>query len=237
MDVIPVIDVVHGKVVRAVKGDRRAYLPITTPLSPSADPRDIARGLRSLYPFRRLYLADLDGIEGRGRNTHLIPALSEVWPDLEIWIDAGTGSKGAARSLLAAPITTLVIGSESIETVRDWREIASEAPARTVLSLDFRGQEFMGPAALLTDASLWPSRVIVMTLAKVGSAEGPDFERLQEISTRAGSKKVYAAGGIRDLADLKRLQTARISGALVSTALHAGNITADDLNKITGRKM
>ena len=71
MDIIPVIDVRHGVAVRAVAGDRACYRPLETPLAASADPLDVARGYLSLYPFRSLYVADLDGIEGRGRNEAL----------------------------------------------------------------------------------------------------------------------------------------------------------------------
>ena len=129
MDVIPVIDVACGQVVRAVRGDRTAYQPIVTPLAPSAEPADVARGLRALFPFRALYVADLDGIDGRGRNIHLVPQLSQALPRAEIWIDAGTASRGAARLMLAAPVTTLVVGSESLETAGVWQEIAAEAPS------------------------------------------------------------------------------------------------------------
>ena len=62
----------------------------------------------------------------------------------------------------------------------------------------------MGPEALFDDPSLWPARVIVMTLDRVGSGGGPDVARLQDIASRAGSRRVYAAGGIRDRADLDR---------------------------------
>ena len=47
-------------------------------------------------------------------------------------------------------------------------------PDGFVLSLDFRGETFLGPQGLLDDAALWPHRVIVMTLARVGGGEGPD---------------------------------------------------------------
>jgi phosphoribosylformimino-5-aminoimidazole carboxamide ribotide isomerase len=235
VDIIPVIDVARGEVVHAVEGKRSLYRPIETPLATSLDPADMARGFRALFPFRKVYVADLDGIEGRGRNTRLVPALSQVLPHAEIWIDAGTGSRGAARAVLAAPVATLVVGSESLETTRDWHEIADEAPARTVLSLDFRGNEFMGPEALLVDPSLWPPRVIVMTLDRVGSGGGPDVARLKEIAGRAGSRRVYAAGGIRNRSDLDDIAAAGAAGVLVASALHAGKITASDLNEIAGR--
>ena len=235
MDVIPVIDVARGKVVRAVKGDRANYQPIETSLSASNEPVAIAKALRALHPFRKIYVADLDGIEGRGRNVHLAPSLSSVFTGAEIWIDAGTGSRGAARAVLAAPVTTLVIGSESLESVAALREIVAEAPGRTILSLDFRGEEFMGPDALLKDPSLWPGRVIVMTLARVGSDEGPDVARIRDIARRAGGRRVFAAGGIRHRLDLDAVKAAGASGALLATALHEKKITAGDLKEIAGR--
>ncbi len=235
MEVIPVLDVARGQVVAAVGGARASYLPIETPLVPSHDPVVIAKALRALHPFRKIYVADLDGIEGRGRNVHLVPSLSGVFPHAEIWLDAGTGSRGAARALLAAPVTTLVIGSESLESIAALKEIVSEAPNRTVLSLDFRGDEFMGPDALLAGVSLWPGRVIVMTLARVGSSEGPDIARIRDTVKRGEGRRIYAAGGIRDCADLDAARTAGATGALVATALYAQKISAGDLKQITGR--
>ncbi|MEQ1652827.1 MAG: HisA/HisF-related TIM barrel protein, partial [Hyphomicrobium sp.] len=202
MDIIPVIDVARGVVVRAKRGDRAHYKPIETPLSATSAPADVARGLAKLHPFAKVYLADLDGIEGRGRNVHLVPVLSRAMPGTEIWIDAGTGSRGAARALLAAPVTTLVIGSESLESVSVLKDIVAEAPGRSVLSLDFRGDEFLGPDELLADPGLWPHQVIVMTLQRIGSGEGPDVARIRDISRRSGGRRIYAAGGMRHRLDL-----------------------------------
>lgn len=235
MDVIPVIDVARGEVVRAVRGDRSAYQPLISPLAEGSDPSVIAAGLKSIFPFSKFYVADLDGIEGRGRNVHLVPALSRVLGGAEIWIDAGTASRGAARAVLAAPIATLVVGSESLETVAAAKDILSEAPKRSVLSLDFRGDEFMGPKALIADASLWPDRIVAMTLARVGSNDGPDIERLLAIKTMGRGRKIYAAGGIRNKADIIALRDAGAAGALVSTALHGQKISAGDLKEIAGR--
>jgi phosphoribosylformimino-5-aminoimidazole carboxamide ribotide isomerase len=235
VDIIPVIDVARGKVVRAVEGKRAMYRPIETPLAATPEPADIALGLRTLFPFRRYYVADLDGIEGRGRNTHLVPALSQVLSQAEIWMDAGSGSRSAARAVLAAPVVTLVVGTESLESVRDWRDIASEGLSRTVLSLDFRGGEFMGPDALLADPTLWPSRVIAMTLDRIASDNGPNVELLEEIVARAGQRRVYAAGGIRDRADLDRVKKTGAAGALVASILHTQKVSAGDLKEIAGR--
>ena len=69
----------------------------------------------------------------------------------------------------------------------------------------------------------------------IGSGGGPDVARLQDIASRAGSRRVYAAGGIRDRADLDRIRAVGAAGALVASALHAQKITAGDLKEIAGR--
>ncbi|HET9642558.1 MAG TPA: hypothetical protein VFP68_04185, partial [Burkholderiaceae bacterium] len=43
--VIPVLDLRHGQVVRAVRGERSSYRPIVTPLAQGSEPCDIARAL------------------------------------------------------------------------------------------------------------------------------------------------------------------------------------------------
>ncbi|MEQ1670125.1 MAG: HisA/HisF-related TIM barrel protein [Hyphomicrobium sp.] len=235
MDIIPVIDVARGAVVRAKRGDRANYKPIETPLSETCDPFDVAAGLHRLHPFGKVYLADLDGIEGRGRNVHLAGILSRAMPGTDIWVDAGTGSRGAARALLASPVTTLVIGSETLESVAVLKDIIAEAPGRTVLSLDFRGDEFLGPEALLNDVALWPHNVIVMTLARIGSGEGPDVARIRDIARRSEGRRIYAAGGMRHRLDLDAVRAAGACGALIASALHEQKITAGDLKEITSR--
>ena len=68
-----------------------------------------------------------------------------------------------------------------------------------------------------------------MTLARVGSGAGPDLDRLRAIREIAAGRDIYAAGGVRDSADLAVLKRAGISGALVATSLHDGRLTGSDL--------
>jgi phosphoribosylformimino-5-aminoimidazole carboxamide ribotide isomerase len=222
MQIIPVIDLMHGVVVRAKLGERAAYQPIATPLSPSPDPVDVVTGLMRLAPFQTVYVADLDAIVQRGDNFAVLDRLRRAFPDCELWIDNGAadGSRVAATRAFGAP----VIGSES------QRDLALLAAERDVLlSLDFRGDAFQGPPELLVRPDLWPPRIIVMTLARVGGAAGPDFERLAAIRRVAGPRDVYAAGGLRDRADLQALRAAGASGVLAASALHDGRITGADL--------
>lgn len=230
MEVIPVIDIKGGQVVHAQGGRRDLYRPIRTPLSPTSAPADVATGLLDRFPFRRLYIADLDAIERRAPNAAAIQSIMLAIPSVELWIDNGTADAATARSWLARCPHSLVIGSESQAGLDTIGVLHGED--RVLLSLDFRGEAFQGPAELHHTAASWPTRVIVMTLARVGAATGPDTQRVAAIVARAQGRAVFAAGGVRGSEDLHMLSHAGAAGVLVATALHTGALTAHDLEHI-----
>jgi uncharacterized protein related to proFAR isomerase len=123
-----------------------------------------------------------------------------------------------------------VLGSETQRDCTVVHHLAGDA--RVVLSLDFRGPTFQGPRALLDDPACWPQKVIAMTLARIGSDAGPDLERLCAIRDAAPGRQVYAAGGVRDAADLVSLKRADIAGALVASSLHEGRLTGKDIGAL-----
>ena len=227
VEIIPVIDLKSGRVVRARMGRRDEYRPIETPLARTSGAVDVVGGLLSLYPFRRLYVADLDAIESIGDNNSSLERLRLAYPDLLLWVDNGVRDLSAARDWLAAGWGDLVLGSETQKDGDVVRRLADDP--RIVLSLDFRSDAFQGPAELLANPDLWPQRIIAMTLARVGSGAGPDFNRLGALRRAASGRKLYAAGGVRDIADIKTLAKADIAGALVATSLHDGRLGAQDI--------
>jgi HisA/HisF family protein len=227
MDVIPVLDLKGGSVVRARMGRRDEYRPIETPLSPTSDPVDVARGLLSIYPFPIVYVADLDAIERRGDNRAALARVKAAFPDVTLWVDNGVADRAAAEDWLAGGLGHLVLGSEAQAHEELVRHLATDA--RVILSLDFRDRTFEGPPALLEQADAWPGRVIVMTLTRVGSGAGPDLERLRTIQDATPSRRIYAAGGVRDAADLLALKASGTAGALVASCLHDGRVRGADI--------
>ncbi len=223
MHVIPVLDIMNGVVVRARSGSRERYRPIVTPLSPDAVPASVLAGLMALHPFDTVYIADLDAITGADRQDAAIDALADRFRAVEFWVDNGIAEKTMAADWLRRPAVRLVVGTESQTSPA----LLAALGARAVLSLDFRGEAYVGPLAILNTPALWPRDVIVMTLARVGSGEGPDWERLAEIRRLAGpERRLHAAGGVRGPDDLAALERAGIHGALVATALHDGRLGA-----------
>jgi HisA/HisF family protein len=234
MHVIPVIDVRHGVAVAAVRGRRAGYKPLVTPLAAGSDPAGIARGYAALFTFPLLYVADLDGIEGRGRNIDLARELARAVPGTRLWIDDGTPATDAPRRIADEKDATLVIGSESVVSLDDVAALRALPLDRYVLSLDFKDDSFAGPLQVLDEAQHWPEAVIVMTLARVGSGDGPDLERIASIAAAAGGRRVYAAGGVRNRADIEALHAVGAAGVLIATALHTGMIKAGDLLEVAG---
>lgn len=221
MQVIPVLDLIEGLVVRAKMGDRDAYRPIETLLSATPDPVDVAEGLMRLGPFPTLYIADLDAIRGRGDNFAALARLREAFPDVELWVDNGAATLAAVEATERYGVP--VLGSESQS---DATLVGSRRGG--LLSLDFRGEAFQGPPELLAQPELWPERVIVMTLHRVGGGTGPDLGRLAAVRARADGRRLYAAGGVRDGSDLAALKAAGAAGVLVASALHDGRIARAD---------
>lgn len=230
MEIIPVIDLKGGQVVRAAHGARHLYAPIETPLSPTSTPRDVVAGFLNLYPFRTLYIADLDAIEGRGSHADVIAALEAAFPSITFWIDAGVKDVADAQAQLERARGAVVLGSESLRDADDLKVLAQDP--RVILSLDYRGDEFQGAPEIVRDNTLWPERLIVMTLARVGSGAGPDLARLQEIIANAGKQRIYAAGGLRGADDIAALSALSVSGVLVASALHDGRLDAKTLAEL-----
>jgi phosphoribosylformimino-5-aminoimidazole carboxamide ribotide isomerase len=226
MQVIPVIDIRHGAAVRAIAGSRADYRP----LAGTSAPLDVARGLCARHPFRALYIADLDAIEGRPDNRENIAAIGEAFPQLSLWVDAGLRSGADLARWRALRNVVAVLGSESFEDADALAALRND-PA-VALSLDFAQDGFLGAQQLLSHPELWPRQVIVMTLARVGVAQGPDLRRVAEIVAQSRGRRVYAAGGVRGIGDLERLREAGAAGALVATALHEGRLTSGDLARL-----
>ena len=222
MQIVPVIDLKGDLVVHARQGERGRYEPIVTPLSRSAEPAAVLDGLMAVAPFEAVYVADLDAIMAGRPINPVIERLADRHATLPFWVDAGIASPAAAAALLAHDRLHPVIGSESQSDCRLLEQLRDHP--RVLLSLDFRGDDFVGPVELLDRPERWPRRVIVMTLARVGSGSGPDLGRLDRILARARGRKVFAAGGVRGPDDAEELAARGVAGALVASAIHQGAI-------------
>ncbi|QBQ99555.1 HisA/HisF-related TIM barrel protein [Paraburkholderia pallida] len=228
MQIIPVIDVLGGTAVRAVRGERSRYRPLESQLCSGSDPVDAARALLDYCGSAVLYVADLDGIMHGAPQRDLLARLAGALPGVELWLDAGFADPHAANALLAplretgasrGATFTPVFGSESLRP-----GAMAHLPADALLSLDRRHDTPLGDPHCWTDTSHWPARLIVMTLERVGSFDGPALGTIAEVRERAGQRQIIGAGGIRNAEDLQAAAASGATAWLVASALHERRI-------------
>ncbi|MCX7099747.1 MAG: HisA/HisF-related TIM barrel protein [Methylococcales bacterium] len=218
MKIIPVIDLKDGVVVLAQQGRRNDYQPINTPLCASPDIVDVINAYLSLGPFDTFYIADLNAIMRQGDHTALIAKVLAAFPTHQFWIDSGYQQHPQNYAANHTPVLgSECYGEESLAILKGFGK-------RFILSLDYGQTEALGATSLFTNPALWPDTVIIMTLSRVGSHQGPDVEKLSQYCRQHPNTHFVAAGGIRDNADLQTLDQLGIQHALVASALHSGAI-------------
>lgn len=224
MNLIPVIDLARGHVVHARGGARETYRPLQSIVCRSSEPLDVVTGLLGLYPFTHLYIADLDAIQGQAVQSAALRILREQFPALQLWIDSGIRNTDQLHSLKRLVPVTPVLGSETLPdtSLLEFPGLHETA----VLSLDFMGESFLGPAGLMDTPALWPRRVLAMALDRVGRQRGPNLECLGRLRSAAPAALLYAGGGVRNPHDLHALQAAGCAGVLLASALHDGQLNA-----------
>lgn len=226
MEIIPVIDIKNGVVVRANRGDRSSYAPLKSPFAATPSPDAVVDGILEKVTSKKFYIADLDAIEGFEDNTQTITAIAEKHTAVSFWIDAGLDHLRRVDALLAEPNIDLVLATESIGSIARYNKLRNAIPyQRMLLSLDRFQNSLLGCAELFHQPGLWPQRIIHMNLSVIGAGEGPDWAGLKTLCRRSGNRDIYAAGGVRDDSDIKRLASLGISGVLVATALHNSRIS------------
>ncbi|WP_066331355.1 HisA/HisF-related TIM barrel protein [Azohydromonas lata] len=239
---VPVIDLLAGQVVRAVRGQRSQYQPMQSALCAGSAPLPLARALLARCASGTLYVADLDAILGRPAQAALLRELLAGLPAVTLWLDAGFKDAAAAHATLAALGEAAhrvrpVFGTESFNGSAAFEdcfgepggavaEDAAKPVLGALLSLDQRGAAPLDPAGAWARAGRWPRELIVMTLDRVGADAGPDLATLAAIRERAPRARLFGAGGIRSQADLDTARAAGAAGWLVASALHDGKLGA-----------
>jgi phosphoribosylformimino-5-aminoimidazole carboxamide ribotide isomerase len=220
---IPVIDLLDGRAVRARLGLRHDYRPLQSPLCEQGEVLPLVRRLVDRFGFTRVYLADLNAIQEQGENFALLEQLSHRVPELELWVDAGFRGPADIERLCARVMLRPVIGSES------WRSRDALPGPSPILSIDSDESGLRDPSGISADPERRPTDLILMNLSRIGGELGPDLEWLRHWRERAPGSRLYAAGGVRDRTDLQRLRAAGATGVLLSSALHRGDLSTADL--------
>jgi len=237
LKIIPVVDVLNGVAVHAIRGERGRYLPLRSVLCDSVDPVEVASTFESLG-FNSLYLADLDAISGNSANFTLYQQIHRK-TGLNFMVDAGVTSLAKAEKLLKAGVSKVVIGTEtlrSLDFVNQAVKVFGEH--RVVVSIDMKRGAVMSVSEKVESMSvvllaqtleeIGVRQVILLDLDRVGTELGVNVEVLRAVLEKT-KVRVLVGGGIRDFEDLENLRNLGVFGALIATALHNGKLKVDKL--------
>jgi len=120
LKVVPVIDILGGVAVHAIRGRRSEYQPLKSVLCTSTKPLDVALAFKKLG-FRELYVADLDAIMIGRPNFSVLKQIA-VNTGLSLMVDAGIADIEGAEKLLNNNVSKVIIGTETLPNMSFCRQ-------------------------------------------------------------------------------------------------------------------
>ena len=226
MRLIPSMDLLGGRVVRLLKGERSSATAY--PVAPEAWVRRLVQA-----GARRVHLVDLDAAFG-GAPQAALRGFARAWPEVRFQLGGGLRSRDAVERVLGDGFEA-VLGTLALE-----RPAALEGldPSRLIAALDLRGgapvvrgwtetarRTLEQVARPLLDLGI--ERALVTDVDRDGALAGPGLEALGLVA--ALGFRVQASGGLRDLGDLALVAAVPGAEAAISgKALLDGRMTPED---------
>jgi phosphoribosylformimino-5-aminoimidazole carboxamide ribotide isomerase len=235
--IIPVIDILNGIVVHAVKGKRENYQPLKSAIYKFTDPVTLACAFE-FYGFKEVYIADLNAIL-KSKNNFLIIEKIRKNTDLDLLVDAGISNLQDAKKIVSYGVSNLIIGTETLDNLLFVEEAVDFFGGDTVtVSLDIKNgkvlnklndNESMGLIPLILELQkIGVTQIILLDLDRVGSNQGVDAPLIKKIMANT-RMRVFVGGGIRDLEEILRLKDLGVFGVLVASVLHSGKVSTSNL--------
>lgn len=239
MNIIPVIDLLDGEVVHALRGERKNYKPVKSVLAPGSNPLDIAYALKNETGCSEIYIADLNAIQGRGDNRGIIKRIKAEL-GISLLVDAASCDVGTALAVKTSGADKVILGSETFVDPGELAAIAGRIPVdELLLSIDIAGGRTLSPAPELRDTdpvdavSLLSGKgitqFILLGLDAVGSGEGPDIEIIERIHGEFPGHTLISGGGVRNISHLEQLTAAGADGVLIASSLHRGWVSGKEI--------
>ena len=222
---IPVLDLKDGQAVSGKSGLRDTYQPLQTVFAPSANPIEIAQGLK-LNGADELYIADLDLIESNGHNINDIKMVNTIIP---VILYAGV-KNAEGFSFFLEYAFKLIVPTETLESLDELYEIFEKYPKeRIIISVDVKDNELFCKNLDLTLnefknvlIDIDASQIILLDISSVGTSKGYNEKLLNEFEDL---KDRLIIGGGLNKESIDELEKLGIKKVLVGTGLHSGDIS------------
>ncbi len=237
MIIFPAVDIKDGKCVRLRQG-RAKDITIF-----SSDPCEMAKHWEDLGA-EYLHLVDLDGaFEGIPKNTSII---REICTSLSIPVQIGGGIRelSHAASYIEAGVSRIIIGTLALEAPDIFCEICKEFPGKVGVSLD-ASRGILKSRGWVKDTGIrvldvigkiedmGASFVVYTDISRDGMQSGINPESITSLVEHT-SLPVIAAGGVRDMEDIKKLYPLSrkgLEGVITGRAIYEGTLNLSEAVK------
>jgi phosphoribosylformimino-5-aminoimidazole carboxamide ribotide isomerase len=241
MKIVPVIDILDGRVVHAIKGERHTYKPLKSFLCKRSEPLELAKNFREEFGFKEIYIADLNSIMNRDSNFEKVKKIAAS--GFSIMLDAGVDCLDKARRALELGISKVVIGSETLSSKDELKKIVNKLGLdKVIVSIDYKDDKVLSKGSLsqnLFDVikelnNIGIKEAILLYLSRVGTGLGVNLDEVRK-AVKLSEFDLLIGGGIKGYDDLINLKEIGIKGVLIATALHNKKITKEHVSLLQKR--
>tara|TARA_X000000368_G_scaffold335867_1_gene273416 strand:+ start:253 stop:984 length:732 start_codon:yes stop_codon:yes gene_type:complete len=234
----PAIDLKDNKCVRLTKG-----IDSTSQIF-NSDPVEQAKYFED-QGSTRLHLVDLDSAFGRSEiNTKII---QEIRNSISIPIQLGGGIRNnkIAKKYFELGINYLIIGSYAVKNIEKVTELSESFQDSIYVALDVLGKNimingwqqksFFTPTKLFQHYDKTKIRGYVLTdIENDGMLSGLNLNMIS-LNLTLTIKKLIVGGGLKDMRDieeLKKIQTPQLEGVIAGKAFYVGDIDLKKADKL-----
>ncbi|MEX2681886.1 MAG: 1-(5-phosphoribosyl)-5-[(5-phosphoribosylamino)methylideneamino]imidazole-4-carboxamide isomerase [Candidatus Sigynarchaeota archaeon] len=227
--VIPAIDLREGKCVRLTKGE------IGTETTYYEKPVDALKHWMALGA-RTIHVVDLDAAAGIGNNQATIKDLvAAAGKKADIQVGGGIRSVEIADAYLALGVKRVVVSTAAVKKPSIVKQISVKHGSESIIvALDHRNEKVqvkgwtedsgkdiyeMGKIMAANGAGF----ILLSSVEADGAFAGPDLAATAKMVKSVGIP-VFAAGGTRNLGDIKDLREVGAAGVIIGKALYEGKI-------------
>ena len=241
IQIIPAIDIRHGRVVRLEQGAARKET-----VYPDS-PVEMAKKWASLGA-ELIHVVDLDGaMEGNLKNLDIVKAITKA-VKIKIELGGGIRSEESIKKALETGVSKVVIGTKALDE-KFLKKIAKDFKDKIVVGID-SSNGFVSTKGWLFKTKIKATDLVKKVeeagirtvnytdISRDGMLEGPNIDSLRAI-LRASKLDIVASGGVSTIEDvlrLKALEAEGLKGIIIGKALYEKRIDLAEAIKICSQK-